>query len=333
MSNTKRSIARSTITLVASALIVIFALWLFFNRQFALDTYTNWTYRASDSIATISERTELTDKGKFTFYATQPELLGRDSFNNSCPRQEAGSPILGCYTSDDRIYIYDVTDDKLDGMKEVTAAHEVLHAVWFRMSEEEKSILEKQLVAAYEANATDSLKSRMEYYQRTEPTEFVNELHAILGTEVADLGEELEKHYAEYFDRESVLALYDQYNTVYSELSERADELFTLMGELANKIDTASDTYNSQIENFSSDVEDFNERANNGSFTSISQFNSERAELMRRSGQLEVARVAINTNIATYNKYHAEYQEIGKELEVLNNSMDSYHTIDEAPSV
>ncbi len=49
--------------------------------------------------------------------------------------------ILGCYNPSSRdIYIYNVTNSELDGVKEVTAAHEMLHAAWERLSESENLI-------------------------------------------------------------------------------------------------------------------------------------------------------------------------------------------------
>jgi hypothetical protein len=332
MSNTNHSALRTVITLFVSALIIGLSVWVFFNRQYLLDSYTNMTYQPSADIAAITERTQLTDKGRFTFYATNPEVLGQESFNQRCPRQEAGSPILGCYTND-RIYMYDVTNERLDGMKEVTAVHEILHAVWTRTNEEEQGRLGAQLRAAYESKADDTLKARMDYYERTEPGQFTNELHAILGTEMSGLGNELEAYYAQFFDRATVLALHSQYNTAYTQLSSRADELFTLMGQLAEMIDETSDAYNSNAQRFSNEVDAFNSRAENGEFASTAQFNAERSQLVARSNQLEADRRAINANIETYNQYYAEYQTISEQIEVLNSSMDSYRTLDEAPSV
>lgn len=333
MSNTNRSVLKTTLALVASSLIIFAAAWLFLNRQFVLDTYTNYTFSPSAEIAAIGESTHLTDDGRFTFYATRPEILSADSFNQVCPRQEVGSPILGCYTPDDRIYVYNVTSADLEGMKEVTAVHELLHAFWFRMSESERDKLEVQLVDAYEKNADDAFKTRMEYYERTEPGQFVNELYAILGTEIDALGDELENHYSQYFDREVVLGLHDQYSSTYDQLISRSTELASQMQTLSASIDTASEAYTANAQTFANDVESFNNRASNGSFSSRAQFNNERAALVARSNQLDADRQALNAMIETHNTYYKEYQQISTQIETLNNSMDSYPTIEEAPSI
>ncbi len=333
MSSTKTSRLGSVVAFVLSGIFIVAAIWLFLNRQQVLDQITVWGYEPTSQIQTIDQRVAFTDKGRFVFYATRPEVEDQQAFNTKCPRQEAGSPILGCYTTTDRIYIYDLTNNKLDGMEEVTAAHEMLHAVWYRTSAEEREKLTAQLEGAYQKLDIPALTTRMEYYQRTEPGEFANELHSILGTEVASLGEPLESYYAQYFDRGVVLGLHQQYSDVYLALHERADELFANMETLSNTIKTQSDQYESAANQLSSDINAFNARAQNGTFSSQAQFNAERAALIRRSNALEADRQALNASIETYNVYYNEYQEISKQVETLNASIDSYSEIEQGPSV
>lgn len=333
MSNTKTSRIGSIVAFVVSGIFIALATWLFFNRQYVLDQLTVWSYTPTSEVESISNKVGFTENGKFVFYATKPEIASHETFNQECPRQETGSPILGCYTTNDRIYIYDLTNEQLMGMEEVTAAHEMLHAVWFRMSDEEKASLTEQLKAAYEKVDNPSLKTRMEYYERTEPGEFANELHSILGTEIHSLGEPLESYYARYFDRQATLALHDKYNDVYQALYARADELYANMQQLSSTIKAEGDRYDAAAAQLSSDINTFNARARSGAFTSQAQFNAERSALVRRSNALNQDRIRINGYIATYNTYYAEYQEIAKQVEVLNDSIDSYSQIDEGPSV
>lgn len=312
---------------------MVLALALAFNRQYVADQLSVWSYTPSSAIEAMSNRVKLTDKGEFTFYATQPQLAGRDTFNEGCPRQEVGNPILGCYTYEDRIYIYDITNQQLDGMEEVTAAHEMLHAVWNRQSETERQRLATLLNKVYNRITDDSFKKRMDYYQRTEPGEFANELHSILGTEVADLGDELEAHYAQYFDRSAVLALHGQYVAVYNGLYTRSDELYQKLNTLATTIQTASDQYTADVEALSRDIESFNRRADSGDFASTAQFYSERASLVSRSATLDSQRLNINSNIDLYNQSYQEYESIAAQIELLDNSLDSFSTLGETPSL
>lgn len=331
MSSTKTSRVGSVVAFIASGIFIAVSVWLLFNRQAVMDQISIWTYEPSATIQTISDTADLTAKGEFTFYATQPEVVEQATFNEECPRQEAGSPILGCYTGEDRIYVYDITNEQLEGMEEVTAVHEMLHAAWYRMDETRRDEIGAALEEAYGKIQNDNITTRMEYYQRTEPGERLNELHSILGTEVASLGEPLESYYEEYFSRSEVLALHDQYSGVYQALYDRSDELYALMEELGQSITASTEAYSTAAAEYSADVADFNSRASTGGFSSMSAFYSERAALVSRSAELEASRQAINTNVNTYNEYYAEYQSIAEQIQVLNSSIDSFNEVDEAP--
>ena len=333
MSNTRTSRVGSFIAFTVSGLFIILAGWIFLNRQYALDRIAVWSYEPTAAVQAINEKVEFTDKGEFVFYATKPAVAAQDTFNKVCPRQEAGSPILGCYTNDDRIYIYDLTNEQLQGMEEVTAAHEMLHAVWYRTSEQDRQKLEDQLREAYGKLDNAELKQRMEYYERTEPGEFVNELHSILGTEVDSLGEPLESYYSQFFNRKPVLALHAQYSGVYTSLNARADELYQSMESLAASIQSRSAAYQKALTQYIADVNSFNARANGGSFSSASQFNAERSGLVARSNSLDAQRQSINDDIAIYDAYYNEYQKIAEQIEVLNDSLDSFSEIEQAPAV
>ncbi|MGH7218055.1 MAG: hypothetical protein ACREGE_01225 [Candidatus Microsaccharimonas sp.] len=332
MSNTKHSRTRSILTFLVSIVLVAVASLLFFNRQLVLDTMAVWSYEPTRAMAAITERVGFTKDGERIFYATKPALESADGFNSACPRQETNSPILGCYTADS-IYIYDITNHELDGMEEVTAAHEMLHAAWARTSGTDKEKLETKLRAAYEKLDEGSIKDRMDYYSRTEPTELTNELHSILGTEVPNLDASLETYYSQFFNRTKVLALHDQYNSVYTSLQGRATELFNTMNTLSTSIQSRSEQYDSKMTQLSADVDAFNTRASNGSFASQAQFNNERAELLRRTSELETERTSLNTDIDAYNRYFAEYEEIAKKLDLLNSSIDSFNKFEQVPAV
>src|SRR5687767_3715341 len=139
MSATKRQVKNSggVIPLLVGVVSIILAFVVFFNRQYIIDQIVVWQYRPSPAIASIVDRAHLNDKGEFYFYASTPMIEDAASFNKNCTKQEEETAILGCYVNR-RIYVYDVTNKKLDGIEEVTAAHEMLHAVYDRLSGDEK---------------------------------------------------------------------------------------------------------------------------------------------------------------------------------------------------
>jgi len=335
MSAKKRSVTGAIIAGALSIGILAAAGWLVMNRQFAIDQISVWSYTPSSKVQTIEERVDFTPKGKFQFYATQPQIDSSDQFNQDCPRQEAQSPILGCYTGQHRIFIYDVANAQLDGIEEVTSAHEMLHAVWERMSASEQTRIGGLLRTEYQKHTDNAdLTSRMDYYQRTEPGQFENELHSILATETRTLSPELETYYGQYFkDRQKVVDLHDTYSAVFNSKRDQSDALYSELTALGISIESRTTKYNSDVTQLSADITAFNTRANSGQFSSISQFNSQRSTLLARTNQIDADRTAISTDIETYNTKYKTYQDLSSQIEVLNKSIDSIKELQPAPSV
>lgn len=280
----------------------------------------------------MAKDAQLTEDAKFMFYASRPAVQPSETFNDSCQRKEANSPILGCYSAH-RIYIFDVTDERLDGIETVTAAHETLHAIWERLSTQEQQRLTPLLEAAYERLADDELKERMAYYEKTEPGQSVNELHAIIGTEYDSIGSELESYYQRYFsDRAAVVQLHSEVDSVFGKLSAEAEGLVKRIDDLVRSINAATAHYNEGIRQLNQDVESFNQRANQpGGFTTQSEFEAELASLNARRDQLEASKQAIEANIVTYKSLLAQLEAINAESAKLNRSLDS--TLQEIPTI
>ena len=335
MSDKKRSFKGVVVGGFVSIALFAAAGFLLLNQQYVKDQIVVWAYTPSSAIRTIEGRIDMTPKGQFHFYATQPTVDSSEKFNQDCPRQEVASPILGCYTSDHRIYIYDITNEQLDGIEEVTAAHEMLHAAWERMSSGDQARVGALLRAEYQKHTDDSgLVERMEYYERTEPGQFENELHSILGTEIKDLGSELQKYYAQYFkDRQKVIVLHGKYDAVFTELRTKTDTLYGELTALGQSIESRTKQYNADVQQLSIDIDSFNSRANSGEFSSLAEFNRERSALVSRSNQIDSSRAAISADIETYNTRYADYQQLISQLEVLNKSIDSIKDLQPAPSV
>ena len=324
---------RTVASFTVAAVLLCAGVLGFVFRQDIQDTIEGAAFHPTPSITSIEERVGLTQAGKRIFYATAPEVVGADSFNASCPRQESSSPIIGCYTPQDSIFIYDVTNQKLDGIKEVTAVHELLHAVWSRLSHSERASLASELRQVYEKNADTRLRQRMAYYQRTEAGQEHNELHSILATEVPQLSERLERHYAKYFDRQAVLKQFDKYQSQYEMLEERILSLQETMAKLSESVSSKSVQYNNERVQLDGDIRDFNARAQSGRFSSQAVFNQERQRLIARGDTLERQRAAINTAIDEYNAQYTQYLEAAGEIQRLNSSMDSMKELEGVPQV
>jgi hypothetical protein len=182
----------------------------------------------------------MTDYARHLFYVNRPELLDADTFSSHCRTAAEKTIILGCYTGGDRgIYLYNVTDTRLAGVVETTAAHEMLHAAYQRLSARERSQVDALLEGYYQNGLKDErVKSTIESYKQSEPTELVNEMHSIFGTEVPNLPTELETYYKQYFsNRETVVAMAEHYQAEFTTRRTQAEAYDSQLATLKPIID------------------------------------------------------------------------------------------------
>jgi hypothetical protein len=319
----------STLILLAS---VGGALFLILNRQTVLDQITLMRYEPQVEIVGLADRTTMTEKGRSSFYASQPSLEGSQQFSQICGNNEQGTAVLGCYANR-QIYIFNVTDTQLDGIREVTAAHEMLHAAYDRMSDDERARVDQLLEVKYEELSNDqAFADRMAYYAKAEPGERDNELHSIIGTEVRSIDPELEAHYRRYFsNRAAVVDLHDKYSAIFVKLKQQSEVLSNRLNILATSIEQASEAYNVASRQLNQDISTFNGRANRGEFESQAEFSAERQRLSARSSNLAGDRQSINNMISEYNQLRDNLAAIATQTEALNRSIDS--SLAPAPSL
>lgn len=197
-------------------------LWKF---QAIIDWWHLRGYTPSSQIAAIATKTTMTHYGQHLFYVNRPELLGNDTFSSHCQVTEEKTIILGCYKGDDRgIFLYNVSDERLAGVIETTAAHEMLHAGYMRLSSSERKHVNELLETYYKNSLSDErIRSTVEAYKTSEPTEIDNEMHSIFGTEVQNLPSELEAYYKQYFsNRETVVAMTERYQAEFTTRRDQA---------------------------------------------------------------------------------------------------------------
>ncbi len=326
MSNANRSRVGSVLGIVVSLSILVLSGWLVVNRQFVFDQWVVSQYQPSSTVAALVDRSGMSDKGKFYFYASQPAVSSAAEFNVNCQRQEAQSAILGCY-SVGRIFIYDITNSQLAGIEEVTAAHETLHAAWDRTSSSDQQSIGVLLEAEYTKLNSSDLKERMAYYERAEPGKRQNELHSIIGTEVATISPELESHYRQYFaDRSKVVALHSSYQQVFDGIAAQSEALLLELNTLATEIKSSVIQYNDDAAAVSQESEDLKNSSNSVDRTSqfeVNQYNAKRQVLITRISQLETLRAAINAKSEQYKTKVAQYEKLVIRSNELTQSLDS----------
>ncbi len=229
----KKSVIFSSIF---SVFLIVASAVLLLNRQQVIDWWRLKDYSPSPVISSLATKASMNDEGRHLFYVHYPEVLNKEDFQGKCDNNEV-TIILGCYISHDKIYIFQVTDKKLEGIEEVTAAHEMLHAAYDRMSPLEKQNVDKILVSTFNNLHDERLSKTIESYRSVDPTVVPNELHSILGTEVANLPKELEDHYSKYFtDRQKVVSLAVEYENEFTDLEDRIASFDVQLTDLKTQI-------------------------------------------------------------------------------------------------
>ena len=313
----------ATIFLAVSAMAASF---VFMNRQQIVDQVVVWQYEPSSTVSTITDRAQLTEKGKFFFYASRPEVDPPQKFNTECQRKEERSAILGCYVGT-RIFIFDVQNTQLDGIEEVTAAHEMLHAAWDRLSDAERSRLTPLLEAVYQKVADDELRERMDYYARAQPGERVNELHSIIGTEYPNLDNELEDHYKQYFkDRSVIVKFHDNYKAIFDNLAAKSDALLVEIKNLEQTINTKVQAYNANkqaVEQENQDIQREYKQLDRSNSSAVNAYNAHVSSFNSRVNQLKAEYDSITSLTAQYDSKFEEYKSVATSQQNLQKSIDS----------
>lgn len=207
--------------------------WAVLNVQLIRDSYTVYSFDLQPEAAQIKSQLLLTPNADFLYQASRPEVQSAEQFNRSCANvSHEHSIVLGCYTAQ-RFYIYDVNDERLAGVKEVTAAHELLHAVYERLSTKEREAIDKLLIDAASKITNQRFIDTMAQYEQTDPSQLSNELHSIIGTEIETIPEALETHYAQYFqDRQKIVLYALQYESTFTSLQSEIDKYDTQLADL-----------------------------------------------------------------------------------------------------
>ena len=318
--------ALAIIVVVVAQLAPIGALgWAVANGQRISDQIAVWNFEPSASIATYSERSTMTDQGEFLFYASSPQVNSQEEFDSICSSDEEGVGTLGCYLpSTGAIHLYDITDERLDGMEEVIASHEMLHAAWARMSDNEREIISPLLEQqATSMEGDPAFVERMDFYARSEPGERLNELHSILGTEVAELDPRLEQHYADLFtDRHQLVGLFTVSNQVFVDLENQATALVAELEALGAGIEADYASYTAGFDQLDADVETFNTRADAGDFASQRQFTRERDALLQRQADLDALYESISARDADYQAKLVQLDGLNADVDDLNSSIN-----------
>jgi hypothetical protein len=205
-------------------------------------------YEPSKDVAVLVKDTSMTGWGEHLFYVNHPSLESRTDFNKHCSDHGEETAVLGCYHGNRRgIYLYAVTDPRLEGVRQVTAAHEMLHQAYDRLSTDERERIGKLLQDYYDTRLADEdVRTKIESY-REDGADLANEMHSILGTEVRELTPELETYYKKYFkDRSKVVASSEAYQSEFKRRKELSEQYATQLEDLKKQFDSNKSELNTK---------------------------------------------------------------------------------------
>lgn len=271
------------------------------QRQQLNDWYVLQTYEPTSQIADLAGATTMTEYGRRLFYLNKPEImLDKVSFTAKCNQMEQ-SIVLGCYISRDGIYLYKVTDTRLQGVIEVTAAHEMLHVGYERLSTKERDRINALLLSDYKKLTDKRVIDTIKTYQEKDPNIVLNELHSILPTEVKSLSAELDDYYKKYFiDRSKVTGLSAKYENEFVSREQNIDKYDQDLESKKRQIDSNLN----QIDLLASSL----------------SIEKARMDNYRKAGDV----VAYNNSVPAYNQMVNQYNALVKTTQV---EIDSYNAI------
>ncbi|MDB5176119.1 MAG: hypothetical protein JWM81_977 [Candidatus Saccharibacteria bacterium] len=200
---------------------------VFTGRQQISDWIALRNYQPPATIAALATQDTMTDKSRNIFYVNKPAITQKSDFNASCPSSSREQTIvLGCYRSNQAgIYLLNVDDARLNGVVQVTAAHEMLHAAYDRLSGSERQRVDAMLMDFYKTVTDQRIRQTIDGYRVSEPNDVVNEMHSIFGTEITDLPPGLEAYYSQYFtNRKQIAQFADQYEQEFSSRKTQVEE-------------------------------------------------------------------------------------------------------------
>jgi cell division protein FtsB len=222
----KKSSFRKILSLPLLSGLVLGGIIAYQNRWELRDQIVARRYLQAESSEDLRSELKLSKQGDLVFRASLTEVDGKDKFKQKCPvRRFEEASVLGCYAKQ-KIYVLEVNEPKLKGVEEVTAAHELLHAQFERMSKSEKEKLFPLLTKLNSGLKDEEVMALVKSYgdQLGEGEDLYNEMFAIFGTQVGDVGAELEEFYQKYFsDREAIVQMYKNYDGEFKNLQDEIE--------------------------------------------------------------------------------------------------------------
>lgn len=185
---------RKKLDLLFLTIVLVAGLFAVQNAVAIGDWWHAKRYIAPTEVIELANQAGMSAEGRRLFYRFSPQITNAQTIQTEC-----GFERLGC-TVGTTIYILESADDAEQRRNVVTAAHEMLHVAYSRLTTEKRQHLSELYDRALGHPGAAKVRQALESYPAEE---YDSEAHSFIGSELYLAGEELENHYASYFDDRS----------------------------------------------------------------------------------------------------------------------------------
>lgn len=314
--------------LAAVALLLLLALpfLIYFNAQALSDWWQLRGYTPPTTVSAVASQDTMTAYGRHIFYVNHPNLESDISqFRKDCQVTEQAI-VLGCYHSDqDGIFIYNVSDPRLSGVEQVTAAHEMLHGAYDRLSSKDRAYVNGLLESFYKSGLQDQrVKDEINEYKQTEPNDVVNEMHSVFGTEVADLPAALQAYYSRYFtDRQAVTGFAAAYQGEFTSREDQIKADDAKLADMKTQIDAQEQLLSTRMAQINSDRARLDGLRSSGN---VAEYNREVPSFNDEVDSYNNGVAKLRSDITAYNDLVDQRNSIASELASLDKAIDTRAT-------
>ena len=293
-------------------------------RQQLYDDYRLYNYVPPQSISSLALEDTMTPAATRIFYVNKPQLDNKAAFSAVCPNGGGEKTIvLGCYHGGQNgIFLQQITDSRLNGVVQVTAAHEMLHAAYDRLSPDEKKQIDAQLLNYYNNNLQDQrIKDTINSYRKSEPNDVVNEMHSIFGTEVSVLPSSLETYYKRYFvNRAKVTAYASQYQAEFSSRQATIKQDDQQLADLKQKIQSLEASLTAEQATITARQQELLRTRDSGN---VSDYNAGVAGYNAMVDNYNMQARNVQAMVSQYNQLVAERNAVAAQIADLSSALSS----------
>lgn len=209
----------------------------------------------NENTAALATHTNMTTLGRSILYRTKPVATDKATVDKDCENTKTDVIEYGCFfatsETDAHIYILQVTDPELKSVNDVTAAHEMLHHAYARLSSADRAKVNSFLIKDRDSLIASNLQFQKLIAPYADEAEEVklNEAHSLMAVmPKGTLSPELENYYLQYFSdgRLKLITAEDTFNAAIARHQQSLDSIIATLDSQLKNIDEFEAVLNNQ---------------------------------------------------------------------------------------